>query len=65
MEYNYVLVTEYDDNVYLTNRINGFVEATDSWAKCKDSGNAKSYARYTMTDPTGRSYTKTFYAKNG
>ena len=65
MEYNYVLVTEYDDNVYLTNRINGFVEASDSWTKCVDSGDAKSYARYTMTDPTGRSYTKTFYAKNG
>jgi hypothetical protein len=65
MEYNYVLTTEYDDKEIMTNRISGFTEASDAWNKCVDSGNAKNYAKYTLTDPTGSSYTKSFYAKNG
>ena len=64
MEYNYVLTTEYDNKVIMTNRITGFVEASNTWNKCVDSGNAKTYARYTITDPTGSSYTKSFYAKS-
>ena len=65
MEYNYVLTTEYDDKEIMTNRISGFVEASNAWEKCVDSGDAKVYARYTILDPTGSSYTKSFYAKNG
>ena len=64
MDYNYVLTTEYDDKEIMTNRITGFVEASNAWNKCVDSGNAKTYARYTLTDPTGSSYTKSFYVKS-
>ena len=64
MEYNYVLTTEYDDEVYLTSRISGFVEASNAWENCVDSGDAKVYARYTIIDTTGSSYTKSFYAKS-
>ena len=64
MEYNYVLTTEYDNEVIMTNRISGFVEASNAWEKCVDSGDSKVYARYTITDPTGSSYTKSFYVKS-
>lgn len=64
MEYNYVLTTEYDNEVIMTNRISGFVEASNAWEKCVDSGDAKVYARYTILDPTGSSYTKSFYVKS-
>jgi hypothetical protein len=65
MDYNYLITTEYDGEVYSTHRINDFVNASDAWQKIKDHGNAKEFARYTILDPTGSSYTKSFYAKNG
>lgn len=64
MEYMYVLTTEYDGELYNTHRIADFTDAAQVWSSCNDSGNAKTYARYTMTDPTGSSYTKSFYAKS-
>ena len=62
MEYNYVLTTSYDGELFATNRIGDFMEAHKAWAKCKDHGNAKEYATYNLTDLTGKMYTKTFYA---
>jgi len=38
------------------------LEAVDAWTKCVDHGNAKEYATYNLSDPTGKMYTKTFYA---
>jgi hypothetical protein len=38
------------------------MEAVDAWNKCVDYGNAKDYATYNLSDPTGKMYTKTFYA---
>jgi hypothetical protein len=38
------------------------MEAVDAWSKCVDYGNAKDYATYNLSDPTGKMYTKTFYA---
>jgi len=64
MEYNYTLTTEYDGNIYGVHRIVDFTDAAEVWALCVDSGNAKEFARYTLTDPTGSSYTKSFYAKS-
>ena len=63
MEYNYVLTTEYDGKPYGLHRIVDFTDAAQVWGMCKDSGNAKEFATYTMTDPTGKSFTKTFYAQ--
>jgi hypothetical protein len=62
MEYNYTLTTEYDGELYGVHRINDFTDAAQVWGLCKDSGNAKEVARYTMTDPTGNSFTKAFFA---
>ena len=38
--------------------------AVDAWTKCVDCGDAKEYATYNLSDPTGKMYTKTFY-RNG
>jgi hypothetical protein len=62
MEYNYVIVTEYDGLYYSTNRISQFIEASRAWELIKDHGNAKEVAKYTITDPTGNTYTKVFFA---
>ena len=62
MEYNYVIVTEYDGLYYSTNRISQFIEASRVWELIKDHGNAKEVAKYTITDPTGNTYTKVFFA---
>ena len=62
MDYNYLLTTEYDGETYSTHRINDFTDAAQVWSMCRDSGDAKAYARYTIIDPAGLSYTKTFYA---
>ena len=62
MEYNYLLVTEYDGELYSTHRITDFVSAADTWNSIKDHGNAKNVANYKMTDPTGNTFYKTYYA---
>ena len=62
MEYNYVLTTSYDGELFATHRISDFMEAHEAWAKCVDYGNAKEYATYNLTDPTGKMYTKNFYS---
>jgi hypothetical protein len=64
MEYNYVLTTYYDGELFSTHRISDFMEAHEAWAKCVDYGNATMFATYNLTDPTGKMYTKTFY-RNG
>jgi hypothetical protein len=38
------------------------LEAVNAWDKCVDYGFAKEYATYNLSDPTGKMYTKTFYA---
>ena len=61
MEYMYVITTYYDGELYNTHRIADFTDAAQLWALCKDHGNAKEYATYNLTDPTGKMYTKNFY----
>lgn len=61
MEYNYVLTTAYDGELFSTHRIADFTDAARSWELCKDSGVAKEYATYNLTDPTGKMFTKNFY----
>ena len=63
MEYNYAIVTEYDGLYYSTHRLSDFTEASKAWELLKDHGNAKDVAKYTITDPTGNTYTKVFVAK--
>jgi hypothetical protein len=62
MEYTYSLTTSYDGELVNTLRVSDMMEAVDAWNKCVDYGNAKGYATYNLSDPTGKMYTKTFYA---
>ena len=62
MEYDYVLTTAYDGELFSTLRLSDFAEASEAWAKCSDHGNAKEYATYNLTDPTGKMFTKNFYS---
>jgi len=64
MEYTYSLTTSYDGELVNTLRVSDMLEATNAWAKCVDFGDAKEYATYNLSDPTGNMYTKTFY-RNG
>ena len=64
MEYNYSLTTSYDGKLVNTLRVSDMLEAVDAWTKCVDFGDAKEYATYNLSDPTGKMYTKTFY-RNG
>lgn len=63
-EYLYSITTSYDGVLVNTLRVSDMLEATDAWAKCVDYGDAKEYATYNLSDPTGKMYTKTFY-RNG
>jgi hypothetical protein len=64
MEYNYSLTTSYDGELINTLRVSDMLEAVNAWTKCVDFGDAKEYATYNLSDPTGKMYTKTFY-RNG
>lgn len=64
MEYTYSLTTLYDGEVVNTLRVSDMLEVVNAWNKCVDFGDAKEYATYNMSDPTGKMYTKTFY-RNG
>ncbi len=64
MEYTYSLTTAYDGELVNTLRVSDMMEAVDAWTKCVDFGDAKEYATYNLSDPTGKMYTKTFY-RNG
>ena len=64
MEYNYSITTLYDGELVNTLRVSDMLEAVDAWTKCVDFGDAKEYATYNLSDPTGKMYTKTFY-RNG
>ena len=64
MEYNYSLTTSYDGVLVNTLRVSDMLEAVGAWTKCVDYGDAKEYATYNLSDPTGKMYTKTFY-RNG
>jgi hypothetical protein len=64
MEYTYSVTTSYDGELVNTLRVSDMLEAVDAWTKCVDFGDAKEYATYNLSDPTGKMYTKTFY-RNG
>jgi len=63
-EYLYSVTTSYDGSLVNTLRVSDLLEAVNTWNKCVDFGDAKEYATYNLSDPTGKMYTKTFY-RNG
>lgn len=64
MEYDYALTTSYDGELYHTMRTADLLEAVNAWNKINDCGDAKEYATYNLSCPTGKMYTQTHY-RNG
>ena len=64
MEYTYALTTSYDGELVNTLRVSDMLEAVSAWDKCVDFGDAKEYATYNLSDPSGKMYTKNFH-RNG
>jgi hypothetical protein len=64
MEYTYALTISYDGELVKTLKVSDMMEAVNAWNKCVDFGDAKEYATYNLSDPTGKMYSKTFY-RNG
>ena len=64
MDYTYTITTSYDGELVNTLRVSDMLDAVNVWDKCVDYGDAKEYATYNLSDPTGKMYTKTFY-RNG
>ena len=64
MDYLYSLTISYDGELVSTTRSSDLLEIVNAWNKCVDFGDAKEYATYNLSDPTGKMYTKTFY-RNG
>ena len=61
MDYTYAITTSYDGELVNTLRVSDMLDAVNVWDKCVDYGDAKEYATYNLSDPTGKMYTKTFY----
>jgi hypothetical protein len=64
MDYNYALTISYDGKLISTTRSSDLLEIVNAWNKCSDYGDAKEYATYNLSDPSGKMYTKNFY-RNG
>jgi hypothetical protein len=61
MEYLYSLTTSYDGKLVNAVKSVDLLAIVDVWNKCVDSGDAKEYATYNLSDPSGKMFTKTFY----
>ena len=63
-EYLYSITTSYDGKLVNAVKSVDLLAIVDAWNKCVDYGDAKEYATYNLSDPTGKMFTKTFY-RNG
>lgn len=61
MEYLYSLTTSHDGTLVHSVKSVDLLSIVDAWNKCVDSGDAKEYATYNLSDPSGKMFTKTFY----
>jgi hypothetical protein len=61
MEYLYSLTTSYDGKLVNAVKSVDLLDIVNAWNKCVDSGDAKEYATYNLSDPSGKMHTKTFY----
>ena len=61
----YKLTIAYDGNAPLITEIySDALTAVHSFDKCSDFGDAKEYATYNLSEPSGKMHTKNFY-RNG
>ena len=64
MEYNYSLTISYDGELFSSHRYVDALDAVHAFDKCVDFGDAKEYATYNLSEPSGKMHTKIFY-RNG
>ena len=60
----YVLTTYYDGEMVLSSAMSDALTAVHAFDKCSDYGDAKEYATYNLSEPSGKMHTKNFY-RNG
>jgi len=56
----YKLFTYYDGKLEFTHEFSDALQAFEAFARCKDHGFAVENARYNLTMPNGKMYTKNF-----
>ena len=61
MEYNYSITATYDGKLFGIYRYSDMLTAAEAWSRFVDYGDAKEYATYNLSEPTGKMHTKTFY----
>ena len=58
----YKLTIAYDGNApIITETYSDALTAVNSFNKCSDFGDAKEYATYNLSEPSGKMHTKIFY----
>ena len=57
----YKLSIAYDGKPFAVWTYSDAIEAVHNFDKCSDYGDAKEYATYNLSDPSGKMHTKTFY----
>ena len=60
----YRLSISYDGNPVAVWSYSDALEAVHNFDKCVDHGDAKEYATYNLSEPSGKMHTKNFY-RNG
>ena len=60
----YKLTISYDGEQVAVYQYSDMLSAVHNFDKCKDFGDAKGYATYNLSEPSGKMHTKTFY-RNG
>ena len=60
----YKLSISYDGKPFAVWNYSDAIEAVRNFDKCSDYGDAKEYATYNLSEPSGKMHTKNFY-RNG
>ena len=60
----YKLTISYDGEQIAAYQYSDIFSAVHNFEKCSDYGDAKEYAIYNLSEPSGKMHTKTFY-RNG
>lgn len=57
----YKLTISYDGDLFSTYQFQDALSAVRAFDKCSDFGDAKEYATYNLSEPSGKMHTKNFY----
>lgn len=60
----YQISISYDGKLFSNHNYSDALSAVHAFDKCSDCGDAKEYATYNLSEPSGKMHTKNFY-RNG